>query len=291
VEHVLVKMEKEGVTSIPILEGGKLVGFVDNLDLLSFLVQVSSKNLFDTTTGDSPTLTTDSLRMIMRRQREFRLSQVKDVFDISKRLTFKIITDDKLLKDALVPLLKGAHRIGVVSSTDPKKLVGVISQTDFANFIETDFIKIYRTKEIQAQQCKNITREIASIPSSAPTINALMRMYQKGLSSIAITEGTGLVGTLSASDLKYTRFSTEFLRLLEPVHQFTKSIRSVQGKPADYLITVPSDFRIIDMLQILHKERIHRLFIIDPFSKKTVGVMSLTDILRDVFETVLPSAE
>jgi len=286
VETVLMKMEKERITAVPLLHEGKLIGFVDNLDLLSFLVQVSSKNLFDVSTGDSANLTTDDLRMIMKRQREFRLSHVKDVIDLAKRITFTTMPDTRTLKEALVPILKGAHRVAVVSSTDPKKLVGVISQTDYAHFIMKDFINIYQAKEIEMRNCKNITTELVSISSTAPTINAFLKMHKKGLSSIAITKGSELVGTLSASDLKYTRISTEFLRLLEPVLQFTNAIRSVQGKPADYLVAVPPGHRIIDVLQIMNKERVHRIFVVDPVNKKILGVMSLTDILREIFPTV-----
>jgi len=263
----------------------EVLGFVDVLDLVAFLVSVSTKILTTLDYGESKSITTDNLRMIMRRNKEFKLTSVRDVIDLSKRNPFFQLKEDNRLKDAIdLFTANRVHRIAVMDSNN--RLSGILSQMDVVHYLfshKDEFKDYFKENETLSKKFGNIQKhETISIGKNAQAIEAFMKMHENGVSAIAVTDDNGQVfGILSASDIK-CGIENDFQVLLEPVGTFLQNIRAQQHKDANYLASCSPDTPLGEILNTLNKEEIHRLVLVDN-DKKPTGVLTLTDFLNCVF--------
>jgi predicted transcriptional regulator len=79
VHEALSIFNQHQIISAPIIDNNNVLGFIDILDILAFLVKVSAKMMHDTEAGDSHSLSTDDMKMLSRRSKEFKLTQVGDL--------------------------------------------------------------------------------------------------------------------------------------------------------------------------------------------------------------------
>jgi predicted transcriptional regulator len=81
IEECLKKLNQQNILAAPVTRNNntEVVGFVDVLDLLAFLVNISTKIMTTLDYGESKFITTDSLSMITRRNKEFKLTSIRDV--------------------------------------------------------------------------------------------------------------------------------------------------------------------------------------------------------------------
>ena len=102
------------------------------------------------------------------------------------------------------------------------------------------------------------------------------RMTELDISALAVVDGEGyLEGLISRTDLVTLRAHDEFWHGLRAEHVMVKEV-----------LCVTPDTLLTDALKLLLTRKVHRLFVVEHIGEraKPVGVLSITDIVRDMAE-------
>lgn len=182
------------------------------------------------------------------------------------------ISDTDSLKRALdiSVSLANLHRLPVFNLSGDFK--GILSQSDLfyslAAYISTFPLANNTLQNLQIGFNKN---ELLQAQASSPLIDLFKIISKNRVSGIAILDGESLVGNLSASDIKIIGEHADNLSVLA-----TTTVRDVIKKRP---IVVYPHSTIQQVVEVITKERIHRVYIIDSVSFAFIGVISLIDIL------------
>jgi len=297
VADALTKFNQNRISSAPVIGyGGKhdILGFVDVLDLLTFLVKVSTKTLTTTSYGESRSLTTDDMRLIMKRNKDFKVSAVRDLIDLSRRNPFHRVRQDTSVRDIIRLFSQGIHRVAVMDVAD-ERLIGVLSQSDVMKFVLSNMDKFSGFKgdrEMSKISFMTPTNNMVSVKDNIPAIDAFLKMHENGISAISIVDNNNnLIGTLSASDLKMIDVQNDFNILIRPLREFTSDLRKAQKKSENFMVACPPNSTLRDAMKMMSGEHVHRIFVVDN-NKKATGVVSLTDFFKDISQSVItPSSK
>jgi len=230
-------------------------------------------------------LTNEDINSMLFRSKEFRMDKVFEVANRAGRNVFHFMHADEPVSAAIEHYLKGFHRIAVTDPQDRKRVIGVLTQSDVISYI-------HNTSDECCIQFPHLKERVADVPfksayvtkvkSNVTAIDAFSYMHKKKKSSLAVVDpNTGqLQFTLSASDLKYLR-SSDFQMLLLPLNQFIPSIRKLQGKPVDYMVSCSVNSKMVDVIHAIHNEKIHRIFVVNEKFQPEF-IITLTDILLGI---------
>lgn len=286
VESALNKLGESGISSAPVLDDGKAVGFLDVLDILAFLIQSSTKPFTATDVGESRSIHTDDLKMLQRRTKDFRITEIKKLIDLSKRNPWITTSQDTTISQAISLFANSkVHRVAVV---DGSSLKGILTQSMILQYLDQVLRDDPAFKNLLASDIKMTPLDnMLLVAPKCPAIDAFMVMFQNSVSSAAIIDGNKLLGNLSASDLK-SSFGRDFNNLKEPVLEWLKQAHKSMSNSPDYLVCCTQDTLLLDVIHRLTKERVHRIFVVDHIRDQAMsplGVISLTDILQGVNNT------
>jgi len=107
-----------------------------------------------------------------------------------------------------------------------------------------------------------------------PIPEVARRMTELDISALAVVDGDGyLEGIISRTDLVTLRAHEEYWHGLRAEHVMVRAV-----------LTVTPDTLLTDALKILLTRKVHRLIVVDHLGErsKPVGVLSITDIVRDM---------
>ncbi|KAL6073818.1 cell separation during budding [Balamuthia mandrillaris] len=281
--QVLDTLYKYDITAVPVIDyESKVHGMLDNLDLLAFLVNITSQGKRPV----SQVLAREDLEQFYETSKNWTLSTVdqgKSVLEsLGQRNPWLPCTTGVPLSAVLQVFADGIHRLPVVNSDAPNEVVNIITQSDVNCFLAQDPLKYLAAKaEATLQDLHLLQGEqaISKVTADVPAIDAFVKMYDEERSSIAVVDASGiLLGCISATDLKYIR-NFNFQQLLRPSFDFIQEVRKNQAKVKDYLVTVPPTATLQDVVTTLAKKRVHRLYVINE-ENHPIGLVSLTDIAK-----------
>jgi len=280
INNVLELLGKYNICSAPILlSDGSVQGFVDVLDILAYLVKTSTKPLTDLIQGESFNIKTDDLKMIKKRAKDFNLQSLSQVIDISRRNPYHTLYEDQLVSDVVPIFQQGVHRVALLDRTS-NKIVGVVSQTDIIHQLAQESNVSILKKRVS--ETKVLTGKLLSVTEDTTALDSFIQMYQSGVSSLALLDTLGtIVGTVSASDVKWIAKTDDFRSLLWSIFDFVKDIRKQQGKSEHFVACTSDSASVFDVINLMFQEKVHRVFIVDE-KRKPKGVISLTDIIREI---------
>jgi len=274
VYDALATFAKHNITAVPVgKDESNVIGFVDTLDVLSFLVKTCTKILTRTEVGESRSLETDDVKMLSKRAKDFKLSDLEKIIDMSKRDPYETVGEGENLSAALPKFQQGIHRVGVLDKNG--KLVGVLTQGKVIRKLLDTWNRNVAVKDVKLK-----SEKIISVPPHMKVIDAFLKMQEDNLSSIAVIDGSVLVGTLSSSDLRVL-LNYDFPRLLYSVQEFLASIRKEQGKKADFIIHCSPEANFKEAVRLAMDNHVHRIYIVDE-RMNPKGVISLSDIIKEL---------
>lgn len=276
VHDCLEKLAAKKITSAPVLDSnGILLGFVDVLDILAFLVKVATKPLADSNVGESSSLKSDDVLMLARRTKDFNLRSVTHLIDLSQRNLLITLSANATIQDAIRKFNEfKVHRLAIL---DNQKLLGVLSQFDVLKWLLSNQQTWKTNKEIGTCAPQKLTM----VEEDTRAIDALLTMHRDKLSSIAIIDkDQQLVGVLTASDLKSLR-GENFKCLLDPVKNFVNNSHQQISKGENYLVTCEPQSKLSEACNRIFTEGVHRIFVVDK-EKKPTGVVALSDMMIEM---------
>lgn len=273
VAEALERLAYHNVTSAPVIKTDQdnkiILGFLDTLDILAHLCNLGSSE-----EGFQNLLKGDS----------FKNTQISELVDLSKRNSFNILHGDTSLSDAIDFFLKDNHRICITDNNG--EVTGVISQWTVANYlatVPTDDKEWIPTLHAPIGETNFKTDNVLCCPASTKVFDAFVSIHKNKISGIGVTNEQGkLVGNLSASDLKgFLLFEKDFNNLNKPVGEFINNIRRLQNRPENFVACCDKSTKVIDIVKMLNKELIHRVYLVDE-NMAPSGLVSLTDIMRAI---------
>jgi len=181
------------------------------------------------------------------------------------------LLEDNTLQDAIQKISQyKIHRLGIHSKDN--KFLGIISQSDIIQFANKN-ISNFPLADQTLQQL-GLIRNCVMMRAEAALGDVLEVISGKGISAVALVDNEHkCVANLSASDLRgLTR--AVFSWMHRPAVEFLKNFAKELRKP----IIAQPDAKLRDCIQILVKERIHRLYLVDK-DQRPQSVVSLSDII------------
>jgi len=290
VDEALRLMTDHKITSLPVLKkpegpNGKkeILGFVDALDLVGYLLQVSGRTLTSPMTGESHSLVSDDLIQLRVRAKHFSLAQIKDAIDLSERNPLLYLKEDVTVRQVLTSFWASAHRLAVVD--DQYNLVGLLTQSQLIRFLDQHINELPDLPKSKVSDILHTSvNTIATVPQKSWAIQAFTQMHQARLSALAVVDSTGLiVDNLSATDLRGVLF--DFRELLAPVQVFLDKARNIAKINRRALVTCEMKSTLPELLRQILQNGVHRVYVIDS-QERPIGVVSLTDILYHVQQVV-----
>jgi len=291
VEQALARLGRYRLQSAPVYRRAPenvLLGFVDVLDILAYLVHVCGK-LHSGPGRESWEISTDTLHMMKQRAKEFNMTQVGELIDFSKRNRFAAMRETATVRMCIDQWLHGVHRVACLDNRG--WLTGVLSQFSVVEYLA--LIDPSQVKELQNTAGNFIfkTENPLCIGCNTSVIDAFMVMHNYGLSALGLLDTNGkLVGNISASDLKGLT-AQGFNSLLLPCESFLQDVRSFQRRGEDFVVWCTHDTPMHQVVNLIVQHRVHRIYVCTQ-SGNPLAVISLTDLLK-AFSTLgrIPTAE
>jgi len=266
-ENAVKIMSEKKVSSLPVVskETGEIVGVVDMLDVVSYVLFVSP---------DAGQLNANDLKRLEIAGRAMALEPVKSVMDFSGRDPYIAVNPNSVLTYATSLFSRGLHRMPVVNAEN--KVTHTLAQADIVKFIHSKDLHRGHFKAVGEKTLKELGLGVSGIFTAhrrETLYNVLQTMQKNLISAVALTEPDGkLAGNFSATDLKGL-YTEKFPLLLQPVADYLEefSPRSLNS------FCMKADAKFADLVGEMVENKLHRLWIIDD-DFKPVGVVSLTDV-------------
>ena len=120
-------------------------------------------------------------------------------------------------------------------------------------------------------------QKVATVRETDSALLGFRRMYIQEADAVAVVNASGnIISTLSASDLRGLKLE-DFKLLLHPVSHFLR-LRHRSHLPAPLLVSANDTLQQAMVLAALG--RVHRLWVVEPETRKPIGVLRLADILK-----------
>ncbi|XBW34697.1 hypothetical protein QEN19_000264 [Hanseniaspora menglaensis] len=320
VENAFYKLLEYNLTSLPVITHTKDLNdclTFDYNDLNAYMLLSLNKIKINNKDNNS------IQKFISKNASTGKPVKVGDIIKFVPKTPFLKINEQESLSKILQILGNGVHRVAITDDalgTD-MKIKGILSQRrllkylwdnafQFENFEELSKFHLKDLKigvlenpfEQQDLQNKaNNKHRVIAIEGTLPLIDALLKMYQNQISSIAIIDSNQmLLGNISVTDIKYLTHISQYPLLFNTCKHFISYILNKRGlddgKDSFPIFHVYMTSSLNRCMAKLVATKAHRLWIVDdtitqPSTPTTdnqphlvgigklIGVVSLSDIL------------
>eukprot|EP00906_Rhabdomonas_costata_P000639 RCo000820 len=291
VGEALKTMAERCTLSLPILNDpvqNKFVGFVDVMSLLRALMISIHVNSQLVQSGQRSA--TDSITA------RFTQSQLKDVLPLVEGNADSCVSPSLVLnatfKDALIPFTvptseREWHVHRLLITTNDGRLAALFTQSDAVQLLARNTALLGDSAKKTLSELNLTSKAVVSVPRQTSTLEALRKMIEHGVTSVAVLSDDGrITDVLSSSDLRGLQdLSEEHLTLSIP--DFKQRPGSAP-KPLSVVMCHPDD-TLESAVCTVASNRLHRIYICTRDTLSPVGVITLTDILTILVRCVGPS--
>lgn len=301
VEEAFDILDKNKFTSLPIKinpEDPSPSETFDYADLNAYLLMLMG--------FVEPTDENEEVRKMLQNARAGSAVPVKFVARLGSKNELMTLKSTDTIGAAVSILGTGVHRIAVADANDPNILVGILSQRRIIRFIWENgrrFKSLEPFFQTKLSEVGITAKKVMSINGDKHVIDALRMMYQEGVSSIAVTDGSNnLLGNISIVDVRLVTKSSQKHLLRATCKHFLSIILNERGlhdgQDSYPVFHVTLNSTIGRTIAKLVATKAHRLWIVQPPQQKSdvgspavltpigatagqlIGVVSLTDILN-----------
>jgi len=267
IEETVNLLAANHITSAPVVtKSGAVLGYVDMLDIVSFIVKVSP---------DEWCITHDCLRSLDIAGRAIALESISEIINASGRDPYVPVYENDPVTQAVSHFAHGVHRIAIVDKDGQVK--HSLSQSDLARLLGEE-LKKSPSKHIAEKSVKDLGLGgylPLTISENETVLEALKKINENSVSALALVHQSGkLAGNFSATDL-VGLYRNQLPDLLVPLNEYLSKYSEKSLSP----ITIKNETTLLEAIQVMSESRIHRVWVIDD-DFKPVGVVSLTDIAK-----------
>eukprot|EP00301_Raphidiophrys_heterophryoidea_P000421 c10209_g1_i1.p1 GENE.c10209_g1_i1~~c10209_g1_i1.p1 ORF type:complete len:496 (-),score=154.44 c10209_g1_i1:207-1484(-) len=266
-------------------------GVLDMFQLMEFALGEAQKAFFEG--GDQPTFE----KVIRAAFDHSTVAQLRSMDDYS---TLRNLPAEATVLDAMELVAKfDAKRIAIVSSST------FINFLTASTILEQIFVPATTTDDVltkDLKRCLNTVQVadlhldvpgmfgVLSVVDTIPVLDAFVTLHTSNVRGIAVVDVNGsLVGNLSCSDIQFLinhpdMFSEVCINQTS-LKDFT--ILKNQGVSGRKPITCQSSSALGHVIQLMLKNRVHRVYIVNAWNVPT-GVVTVRDIIRALIPQVAP---
>jgi len=265
------------IVSVPVIDDGKCVGIVDNIDIINYLNK-QFENIREWLSNSEASVE-EVLSGIL----------VSEIIDFAHGDPLVVTGEKATIQSIMNLLVSGMTHRCVVNTQEG---YGIISQYDIIKLLAET---LKNNKDLQ-EECdsiilldrlnsRSLSDETVTIGATASVFEVLDRMVQKQVHAVAVVdemEDGKIVGNFSATDLLNVGCG-QFKEFSLSVHEFLEKYSPASLCPVTIEAEGTSLANVIDMFASLG---LHRLWIVDSGSQTSfpVGVVTLTDVLKIVHQ-------
>jgi len=271
VDVLLKRMSKAGVLAAVVVDTDPkvgVVGFVDVLDLLTFVVETADQTKKD--------ISRESMQTLKWEGQCFQRQSSGSLVNLSRADPLHCINSNSSLYDAAMLMAKEVHRLAVIEPGTPEHMISnVISQSDIVNFIATRGVWIGSKLTKNLADAGLAALGVATVQEDVNVVAALRYMRDFKISGVGVVDKFGrLLANFSASDLLgLTAENFAFLQL--SVKEFLQRIHGFPKPPVCCMITDTVETMLYRM--VVHE--VHRIYIVDSYMIPN-GIITMTDIMQ-----------
>ena len=180
---------------------------------------------------------------------------------------------------------KVTHRVAVFDSTG--QVTHIVSQSDVIAFVAgtPHALDAFGDATLEQLRIGHARGGVAQVARTLPTVEALLFMASQGVSSVAVIDddasGGALCGNLSGSDLRGLA-GGDMHELAQPVGAFLAGSLPLRGQPPRELVTAAPESTLRTVVHRMAACRVHRVYTVDPQTRRPVGIVTCTDVLRAI---------
>jgi len=245
-----------------------VIGFVDVLDLMTFVIETADQSRKD--------VTRESFENLKWEGQCFQRQTSGSLVNISRAdPLFRINSNDSLL-EATKLMSKEVHRLAVIEPGTHAHLVSnVISQSDIIDFIATRGVWIGSKLTKSLDEVGLAAEGVATVVDSINVVAALRYMRDFMISGVGVVDSFGrLVANFSASDLLGLT-AANFPLLSLSVKEF---LQRMHGYPKPPVCCLSTD-SVETMIYRMSIHSVHRIYLVDSMMIPT-GIITMTDIMQ-----------
>jgi len=245
-----------------------VVGFVDVLDLMSFVIDTA-----DQTNRD---ITKESMATLKWEGQCFERQNSGSLVNLSRADPLFRIKSSSSLYEATKLMSREVHRLAIVDPDTPNNMVSnVIAQSDIVNFIATRGVWIGSKLTKTLKEAGLSALGVATVAEDVNVVAALRYMKNYKISGVGVVDKFGrLVANFSATDLLGLTAET-FPLLALSVKEYLQRIYGFPKPPVCCLMTDTVETMIYRMA--IHQ--VHRIYIVDSFMLPS-GIITMTDVMQ-----------
>lgn len=261
--------------SLPVLRDGQCVGLVDFSDLLDALCnivgEVNEENAKEKITN------------AIAYGKTFVELSVGSVMNASGKNPYISVPLSGSIYDAVELLANGAQRLPLVD--EGNNVLTIISPSlvikHLAHVISEPSLHCILSQALG----DGSNKDVVTVPPEMSVIEAAHLMRKSGLTSVGIVEEGNLISALSLKDFKCLHSPESFVKLFQTVDSFVSDIRQHTSKAIFPAIHCTPEHTLENILLRLAATGIHRMFVVQPGTRRPVGIISLRDILKLIVES------
>jgi len=256
------------ISSCPVLEKGKPVGWINWSCMITFLVD-----------------RVNAAREIIVQPPTAAMLQedIAAMYETSGRHNIKTALGSKYLKKVqtvkestyirrVLNLLRSSHAVAVVD--DKGHMLGVLSQRDLMKYLAENKNRIQPALRANTIRGLALANSVVCVRDSEIALDAFYSLAQAGWGGAGVINGNGtLVGNLSTSDLRLVGDAFDFGLLLKTVGDVV---------PAQKLVTSEATDTLEALIAALAQGNVHRVFLVDGQSPS--AIVTITDVCRVLFQ-------
>lgn len=282
VEVALETLQSNSVLSAPVWSksSGRYLGFVDVLDLVTFLVAAVKRTLGDQTV--TAALLVETVRACAARVLS---TCVVECIDASHSDPFEHVSPSATVADVLALLSRDVYRVAVMDSDG--KITDVVTQRDLVEWFAANGA-VLALPMLAEPVSRFASPDVVTIDEDAVTMFAFAAVSRAtGAAAAVVDARRRLVETLSATDLFGVEIE-EFDALARPLKEFLRPLRGelaelkervrARPSPALDLCHMGRDATLGQALTNLASTGVHRVWVVDN-EHRPVGVITLTIML------------
>jgi len=264
------KFIQNNILSLPVQKEGKAIGFLDIIDILSFLLK-------DDRVDDK------------KRIKKFENAKCAEVSNHSERDTFLRVykTADMWTACNVMVDFGKLHRIPIIHETGD--LVGLVSQTDVLKWIQPYIEESEIGNRTILETGLGLDKSVIKIDKGKTTREAFKLILEHNISGIAVTGVfEELYGNISGTDFKivFETNATDFELLDLTIEEFMKRIPPNPIFGYNPIFVTPQD-----SLKVLVRKfvdpGVHRIFVVHNVMK-ICGIISMIDFIKFLLQEASP---
>jgi CBS domain-containing protein len=281
---VLSVLATNKILSAPVVEGGKMIGFIDVLDIVAFMLETQTSAPAAPNANDwyQTLLSLSQFGYSALTQSPVSAALNKSGNDIAHSVHGRTT----LFEVTKYFLAEGVHRVAVTD--DGNTVIGILTQSEVVKYLTADLKNLGKLAKKTVEELHLGVRNVLRVTMDTQVIKAFELMKNNKVSAVAVVDNVienNLIGNLSASDIRGVQV-TIFSSLMLPLVQFFAMNPGMFKPPMTCKLSTTVETIVTKMVLF----RMHRVWIVDN-KDVPIGVISLTDIMQLLSKAVEDDAE